>query len=212
MNRNWIVASMSAALLAGGAADVRAQTPPDTTRPAQDTVAVRRPLAVSWTADRRDFVVGDILTILVDELTIASADKSDVDEQDRRTRASFEAAFGTATSKSGGAGSFGTGWDSESRVRGQARRQDRLTTEFSVRVVAVEPNGVLSIQGTRTILLDKQEQEVTVTGFVRPQDVTSRNVVDSWRVADAKLAYASNGSMGKPKQGILAKIIGIIWP
>ena len=71
---------------------------------------------------------------------------------------------------------------------------------------------MLRIEGTRTILLDEQEQLVTVTGFVRPQDVTPRNVVDSWRVADAKLAYASNGDMGKPRQGILAKIIGIIWP
>lgn len=210
--KNSIGALLFAALLAGGAADARAQTPPDTTRPAQDTVAVRRPLAVSWTSDRRDYVVGDILTILVDELTIASADKTDLDEADRRTRATFEAAFGTGAAKSGGSGGFGTGWDSESRVRGQARRQDRLTTEFSVRVAAIEPNGVLRIEGTRTILLDKQEQQVTVTGFVRPQDVTPSNVVDSWRVADAKLAYASNGNMGKPKQGILAKIIGIIWP
>src|SRR5690606_4820086 len=162
-----------------------AQTQPDSTRAAQDAAATRRPLAVSWTSDRRDFVVGDIITILVDELTIASADKSDIDENDRRTRASFEAAFGTGTSKSGGSGGFGTGWDRESRVRGQAGRQDRLTTEFSVRVVNIEPNGVLAIEGTRTIMLDKQEQQVTVTGFVRPQDVTPRNVVDSWRVADA---------------------------
>lgn len=212
MKTTWMRALAVAAAALNIAAAARAQTPPDTTRPAQDTAAVRRPLAVSWTSDRRDFVVGDILTILVDELTIASADKSDLDEQDRRTRATFEAAFGTAGATSGGSGGFGTGWDSESRVRGQARRQDRLTTEFSVRVIEIEPSGVMKIEGTRTILLDKQDQQVTVTGFVRPQDVTPRNVVDSWRVADAKLAYASNGSMGKPKQGILAKIIGIIWP
>jgi len=208
---HWIRTLALAGMALTGTARAQAQTPPDTTRPAQET-AVARPLAVSWTSDRRDFVVGDILTILVDELTIASADKSDIDERDRRTRATFEAAFGTGAVKSGGSGGFGSGWDSESRARGQARRQDRLTTEFSVRVIGVEPNGVLGIEGSRTILLDEQEQQVTVTGFVRPQDVTTRNVVDSWRVADAKLAYASEGSMGKPKQGILAKIIGIIWP
>ena len=208
----WIRGLAVAALTLTTAAAAHAQTPPDSVRPAQDTTVTRRPLAVSWTSDRRDFVVGDILTILVDELTIASADKTDLDEQDRRTRATFEAAFGTAGATSGGSGGFGTGWDSESRTRGQARRQDRFTTEFSVRVIDVEPSGVLKIEGSRTILLDKQDQQVTVTGFVRPQDVTPRNVVDSWRVADARLAYASNGSMGKPKQGILAKIIGIIWP
>jgi flagellar L-ring protein precursor FlgH len=212
MKNTWIRALVLTTLSAGIAGGAQAQTPPDSTRPAPDTTTARRPLAVSWTSDRRDFGVGDILTILVDELTIASADMMDLDEKDRRTRATFEAAFGASGTSSGGSGGFGSGWDAESRTRGQARRQDRLTTEFSVRVVAVEPNGVLGIEGTRTILLDKQEQQVTVTGFVRPQDVTPRNVVDSWRVADAKLAYASSGNMGKPKQGILAKIIGIIWP
>jgi flagellar L-ring protein precursor FlgH len=78
--------------------------------------------------------------------------------------------------------------------------------------VSVEPNGVLKVEGTRVMLIDKQEQKVMFTGLVRPQDITPKNAVDSWRVADAQLAYSSEGDMGKTKRGILSKIIGIIWP
>ncbi|MGH7507082.1 MAG: flagellar basal body L-ring protein FlgH, partial [Longimicrobiales bacterium] len=149
---------------------------------------------------------------LVDELTIASADKSNFNEQDRSTTGTLDGGFTMSGTGMNGRGGLRTGWDNESRMRGQARRQDRLTTEFSVRVVGIAPNGVLKVEGTRTILIDEQEQKVTLTGLVRPQDVTSRNVVDSWRVADASLAYASTGDLGKPKKGILSRILGIIWP
>ena len=211
MKLSWIPAFAVAGVALAGATGADAQTPPpDSTVAAQS--AAPRPLAVSWTSDRRDFVVGDIITILVDEMTVASADKSDANEQNRDTRARFEAAFKAATTSSGGGGTFGTGWDASSRERGQSRRQDRFTTEFSVRVTGVEPNGVLKIEGTRTLLLDGQEQQVTLSGFLRPQDVSTRNLVDSWRVAEANFAYASNGDLGQPKKSIFAKILGIIWP
>jgi flagellar L-ring protein FlgH len=212
MKMSWIRTLALAGVALATAAGAQAQTPPDSTPPAAQPAAQPRPLAVSWTSDRRDFVVGDIITILVDELTVASADKTDANEQNRDTRARFEAAFKASAMSQGGAGSFGSGWDASSRERGQSRRQDRFTTEFSVRVTGLEPNGVLQIEGTRTILLDEQEQQVTLTGFLRPQDVSTRNLVDSWRVADANFAYASNGDLGKPKKSIFAKILGIIWP
>jgi flagellar L-ring protein FlgH len=212
MKTSWIRTLAVAGVALATATGAQAQTPPDSTPPAAQPAAQPRPLAVSWTSDRRDFVAGDIITILVDELTIASADKSDANEQNRDTRARFEAAFKASDMSQGGAGSFGSGWDASSRERGQSRRQDRFTTEFSVRVTGIEPTGVLQIEGTRTILLDGQEQQVTLTGFLRPQDVSTRNLVDSWRVADANFAYASNGDLGQPKKSIFAKILGIIWP
>lgn len=190
------------------------QAVPDSTqaRPVADTSAVRMPGLGSWTSDRRNYVVGDLITVLIDELTIASADKSNVDSQDRSTRGDLGAGFGSSGSGTSLSGTFRTGMSNDSRERGQARRSDRLTTEISVKVVSIEPNGVLKVEGTRVMLIDKQEQKVTFTGLVRPQDITSKNGVDSWRVADAQLAYSSTGDMGKPKRGILSKIVGIIWP
>jgi flagellar L-ring protein precursor FlgH len=172
----------------------------------------KRPGLGSWTTDRRDFKVGDIVTILVDEQTIASADKSNTDATGRSMDAG---GGGSAVLPSGtkrGDVVFRTHLDNESSVRGQARRRDMLTTEISARVTAVEATGIMRIEGTRSIHIDKAEQSVTITGMVRSQDISARNLVESWRLADAELIYTSTGDIGKPKQSILSRIMGILWP
>ncbi len=60
--------------------------------------------------------------------------------------------------------------------------------------------------------VDKNKQEITFTGWVRPEDVSAQNAVDSWRVADAQLVYAGKGPLGKPKGGIVGRVLGMVWP
>ena len=190
------VAAQGTSTQAGQAADTTARTTPR-----------RNPGLASWTTDRRDFKVGDIVTILVDELTIASADKSQVDQASRGTNGNLGGgATGSTTEMI-----FRTRLDNESSMRGQARRRDVLTTELSARVLSIEGE-LLKIQGTRTLRIDKTEQKLTLTGFVRPQDISARNLVESWRMADAELLYESKGDLGNPKKGIITRILGMLWP
>lgn len=192
------------ALLAlGGPGSALAQT--------ADSVPPRRAGLGSWTTDRRDFRVGDIVTILVDELTIASADKTNVDQSGRATTANAGGQLVTPTSRDGGDVVFRTRLDNESNVRGQARRRDVLTTEISGRVIEIE-GPLLKVQGSRTLRIDKAEQKLTITGYVRAQDISHRNLVESWRLADAELLYESKGDLGNPKKGIIGRIIGMLWP
>lgn len=191
----------------GQVPDSLAPPPDSTARPAQ-----KRPGLGSWTTDRRDFQVGDIVTILVDELTIASADKANTDASGRSTTGNVG---GTMTMPGGvnrGDVLFRSRLDNESNVRGQARRRDVLTTELSARIVEVDPSGLLRLQGSRSLHIDKAIQKVTLAGYVRPQDITARNFVESWRLADAELIYESSGDLGKPKRSILSRIIGVLWP
>ena len=51
-----------------------------------------------------------------------------------------------------------------------------------------------------------------LAGFVSPIDVNSRDMVGSDQIADIQLAYAAKGSLGKPKSGIVTKILGLFWP
>jgi flagellar L-ring protein precursor FlgH len=60
--------------------------------------------------------------------------------------------------------------------------------------------------------IDKNEQLVTLTGWVRPQDVSPQNVVESLRVADAALTYQAKGNLDKPRGGFLSKLVGKLWP
>jgi flagellar L-ring protein FlgH len=175
--------------------------------------APKRPGLRSWTSDRREFAVGDIVTVLVDDYTISSAIKDDQATQ-RRNRdlgvdVNVRTGPGASTAINGGVGSNN---DASSRNAGEARRENRFQSEMSVRVVAVGPNGLLQIKGTRVVDVDKAKQDVTLTGWVRAQDITVQNVVESSRIADAQLTYVSPGPLGQPKQSILTRIIGIVWP
>ena len=85
---------------------------------------------------------------------------------------------------------------------------------MSVRVIGVSPQGMLQIRGHKLVNIDKNQQDVVVTGWIRPQDVdVASNAVLSTKIADAQIEYAQKGgSLGTPRSGILSKVLGIIWP
>jgi flagellar L-ring protein precursor FlgH len=185
-------------------------TPPATaatTATAVPPVAPIKPRE-SWTADRRTFVVGDIITILIDDYTISTAVKEN-SATDNRTRGLSVNAKLPASSKQVGIDARN---NADQQQRGSARRENRFQNEMSVRVVAVGPNGLLQLKGTKKIDIDKALQDIEFTGWVRAQDVSTSNVIESSRVADAQLGYASPGPLGRPKQGMITKVLGAFWP
>ena len=50
-----------------------------------------------------------------------------------------------------------------------------------------------------------------VRGWIRPQDLSLNNTVESWRITDTEILLTSNGDLGKPK-GFLTKLLNWIWP
>lgn len=168
----------------------------------------------SWLSDRREFAVGDIITVLLDESTRASAVKGQVgiDEQSRDLGLGIDPPnMGTDPLPSIDA-NVGTGKRASSRQTGESSRRISFLSEMSVRVVAVSPTGLLQIKGTKNVEQDKVQQDFQFTGWIRPQDVTVRNVVESARVADAKLVYEVKGNLGKTRGGLIGRVIGAIWP
>lgn len=166
----------------------------------------------SWISDRRTFATGDVLTVMVDEFTLASANLGNVSTNNRRsTRDAGVSARLPASSTTGSVG-FNTTDNNEQNQRGETLRQNRFQSEMTVRVVEVLAGGVLKVEGRKVLNVDKNKQEVVMSGFVRPQDVGPFNQVDSWRVGELRLDYAHDGAMGKPKQGIVGRIFGWMWP
>lgn len=189
-------------------------TPGTTTAAAPSTPAPVLPATpgtvnrVSWAADRRAFNVGDIITVLIDDYTIATAVKEHL-AVDNRMRGLSATARIPQLSQAASIDSRNT---ADQTQRGQARRENRFQNEMSVRVVATGPNGLLQVRGTKLVDIDKQKQDVAFSGWVRAQDISVTNFVESSRVADAQITYASPGSLGKPRQGLVSKILGVVWP
>ncbi len=207
-------------LLATLAASLGAQAPAAAAgaRAATDSAATATPTRrnLNWLSDRRAFSVGDILRVKVDEYALASANKGTTAESSRSRNMDLginPPSTGASSAAMGPIdGSVATGDAGKSRQTGEATRGTRYVGELPVRVVAVTKEGLLQVKGTKLIDVDKNKQEMTLTGFIRPQDVTSQDIVESTAIADVQLAYKSKGGLGKPKNGIITKLVGILWP
>lgn len=165
------------------------------------------PIRSSWVSDRMSYEVGDIVTILIDELTLASADRNETASNERGRDVSVGVGTGSGTS----GGSLRTENDVQRRTRGESSRRERFSAELSARVVEVTGAGTLRLEAVKKLQIDEHEQEVTVRGWVRAEDVSVANTVESWRIADAEILYGSNGELGK-SGGIWSKLLDLIIP
>lgn len=180
--------------------------------PATPPAASARPTLRSWLSDRRDFAVGDIITVLVDDYTITSAIKDDIASERRSRDLSLGVNVNTGVAGKNISARINPKNNGDSQNRGEARRENRFQSEMSVRIVALGPSGTMQVQGTRLIDVDKGRQDITLTGWIRPQDVSTANVVESSRLADAQLTYVSPGPLGKAKTSMISRVVGMVWP
>lgn len=193
------------------AADPAGDAPADTAAAPAAPPAVARPRAprASWLTDRLPLRVGDLVTVVVDERTAARENVRDERVGNRSQRADLNAGVGE-DARVGPAKSFGTGMQGSSRENGTADRNSGFTTVITVRVTALEANGIAKIQGSKKVTLDGRVQDVTLTGTIRAEDVDALNRVTSDAIADAQLTW--KGKKLAPKTGILGSILGILWP
>ena len=170
---------------------------------------------VSWTSDRSEYQVGDVITVLVTEATLATATKSQTgsDQQTRKNDLGIDPPqMGTTPMPSIDA-TMSFGKDASSKQSGDAKRGVNFKGDISVRVVAVDAKtGLLQVKGSKVVDVDKNKQTLNFAGYVRPQDVSPQNVVASERVADAQLTYELTGAIGKTRGGIIGRLISVFWP
>lgn len=196
--------------IVAGVTAVRAQT--DTTAAVADTAATPAvpvrpaPPRASWLSDRMPLGPGDLITVVVDEQTAARERVSRVSDGNRSM--SNRLRLDTPTSTQGA--SFQAGSLTNSRDVGEAGRSGDLTAVLTVRVVEVESGGALRIRGSRRVSVDGRLQTIDLEGWVRGEDVDGSNRVLSSRIADAVITY-KGGKIG-PRQGILGKVLGMLWP
>jgi flagellar L-ring protein precursor FlgH len=102
----------------------------------------------------------------------------------------------------------------ESNVNGsgQLRRGEKLTLTLAANVVDITPNGDLEISGYQDIRVNNEVRLLAVSGFVRREDITRRNVVSLEKIANARVVYGGRGQVtravrDKTGQRVLDNII-----
>jgi flagellar L-ring protein precursor FlgH len=77
--------------------------------------------------------------------------------------------------------------------KGAIERTDKVSGQIAARVVKVLDNGNLMIEGRRAILVNEETQVITISGVVRPEDISGTNTVLSSQIADAEVQMVGKG-------------------
>lgn len=96
---------------------------------------------------------------------------------------------------------------------GSIQNSQTISARVAVQVIDVLPNGNLVVEGVREITFSKERQYASLHGIIRPYDVRPDNTVDSTNVANAQISIVSEGTLtDSQKKGWLKKINDKISP
>ena len=106
-------------------------------------------------------------------------------------------------------------YSSERTVDGESKysQKGKFETRLSAVVLDVKPNGLLLVEGRRTIHLDGDVKEIRVRGLLRPIDIRADNTVPSDRIAGADVLYDTDGGRSRNvEKNWLENLLDFIWP
>ena len=136
--------------------------------------------------------VGDVVTILISES--ANASKSSKTNNTTATDAGVEGSVNSNLANF--LPLFGTSSKISNSYGGQTNteQQDKLTGKITATIVEETANGMLRLEGNRTLEVNGEKNEIKLKGFVRERDISSDNTVYSWQIANAEITYKKIGA------------------
>ena len=78
---------------------------------------------------------------------------------------------------------------------GSSANTEALTASYTARVVDVLPNNVLVLRGERIIEKNGERVEMVLTGSIRQRDISASNMINSDKMADARIVYETKGDV-----------------
>ena len=171
-------------------------------------------------AMRRAKAVGDLLTVLVEMDDEASLKSSLSRSQGSSEDMSIDALLGlpeVVNRALPGDASISPAIDfqrnSNLAGNGAVNRAEKITFTLAARVIGVEPNGNLIIQGYQQTRVSNEIRYLSVSGVIRAQDITRTNTVTYDKIADAQLSYVNDGdTTGQTGRKAVPKLLDKVLP
>lgn len=157
--------------------------------------------------DQRASRVGDILTVVV-----SIDDQAKLSNQTTRSRSNSNSAeipsllgFETKLSKilpsAVNPGSLvDTGSETSNDGKGSIGRQEQIDLRVAATIVQLLPNGNMVLEGKQQVSVNYDLRELTISGIIRPQDITSENTVTYDKIAEARVNYGGRGLIADVQQ------------
>jgi flagellar L-ring protein precursor FlgH len=156
----------------------------------------------SFFNDQRASRIGDIITV-----NIEIDDKAEVSNSSDRQRESstsagvsnffgLEQTLGTLFNNAFDTENMiGAEAESEHRGSGAINREEKIELTIAAVIVDRLPNGNLVLAGRQEVRINGELRELTVSGIIRPEDVTASNTINHTQIAEARISYGGRGSI-----------------
>lgn len=157
--------------------------------------------------DQRARREGDIVTIVID-----INDRARLNNSTERTRNNGETAglpaFGGFEQKladllpdgANPAQLVDMSSDSTSRGEGSVDRREDVELTIAAVVTQVLPNGNMVVAGKQEVRVNYEVRELTVTGVIRPEDISNANRINHTQIAEARISYGGRGQLTDVQQ------------
>ena len=184
--------------------------------------------------DRKARGIGDLITVLIVEdfsatgsaatsLGKGSSIEAGVSSDIGLTNLYQKAAdffFGLVGSESGIDAAAGTEinalsatYQNDFNGDGTTSRKGTFQGIVTCRVLNVLPRGVFHVRGRRSIIVNHEEQVLTVEGLVRREDIGINNTVLSSNLGEARLAFDGRGVIDdKQRPSLVARMMDWLYP
>ena len=160
--------------------------------------------ARAFFVDQRASRVGDIMTVQIDIDDSARTQNNSTTSRTANQTMGFPHLFGLESSLGkilpGGfdpSAALETGSTSTKAGAGAVTRSEKISLTVAAVVTGVLPNGNLVIQGTQEVMTNGELRRLTVSGIVRPEDISAANTVRHTQIAEARIAYGGRGDISR---------------
>ena len=157
--------------------------------------------------DRRAQSRGDIMTVVIEIDDSANISNATGRSRSGSENLSLNSLFGIPQTIDRALPNGATSADaadvnssSASSGQGSVSRNEQLTLRVAATVTEVLPNGVLRIEGTQEVRVNFEIRELTITGYVRPEDITRQNEITYDKIAAARISYGGRGQISDVQQ------------
>ncbi len=158
--------------------------------------------------------VGDLITIILDEKTVAAKSASTSSSKDTALNMPAPTLLGNASTLAGNPLSTSVTSGTAFSGSGDSTQSNSLSGNITVSVVSIHSNGNMLVKGEKMLTLNNGRELVSISGIVRPKDVTPENTVVSTLIANANIVYSGKGLIADSnKAGWLTRILNSpFWP
>ncbi|MGH7879903.1 MAG: flagellar basal body L-ring protein FlgH [Candidatus Binataceae bacterium] len=157
--------------------------------------------------------VGDIVTIVLNEATDAQKSATTTTQKSTSDTLPGMSLFGSpVTIRGSSVLSANINDASKFDGQGDSKQSNSLNGYITATVAKVLPNGNLYLKGEKKIWINQGQENVLVSGVIRPIDLSPDNSIPSSKVANARISYGGKGAIADANaQGWLSRFFNSPW-